>query len=819
MPTHSPRSQENESSMAGVRVTACIPINPDSPQTMIPRRTPQNVLCAAAILICATSFAAPTTFYVAVNGKDENPGTKEKPFASLERARDAVRELKSYPEGGVAVRLRGGVYERDKTFVLGLEDSGRAEAPVVYGALEGEKVTLLGGKLLPASAFKPARSEFVERLAEDSAKRHILEIDLKALGITNYGSLHEQHVMDFGSSTAYIPAPMELIIDGKAMTLSRWPNINKDRPPISFIQTGKMLLTDNATLKQKICDGLQFGGVKIENLHGDDMGLDPLLVFERLKRWKNLDHIPDGYAAGGLMRAYANTTRKLAEIDVQKGIVRYATPVLFFPEYKFQTVGNFFFRNIPQEIDQPGEYYIDRKSGVMYLYPPEGFSDKSQVAVTLMEDVIVAIEGASHTRLEGLTLEGTRSTAVYITGGEDNIVQNCVIRNTGLLGVQIGMGYDIKTQSLLARLPGGVRHALCTGVEKNVLTDLEIWNHPRGGTALEVRGGKNNGVSGCRIYDTGAGGVILGGGDRKTLTPAGNFVRDSEIFRTDRLNIFYSEGVLVHGVGNRVIGNYLHDFQGGALYLLGNDHLVQFNELTRAIQTSRDCGALEIRQNPSQLGNRIINNYFHDIGRPDFNPPVNCIYLDNESCGVEVAGNVFLRVSSRTVDPYRRTVVFINGGYTHTIANNLFIDNTGVLLEDGADFAAARRVYMNRRFMLEEDVDVASEPYLSRYPEFAKIFKGIMADDKETKLYNRVFNNVFIGNGTDFGPGRYPGENYRRDNLTIRPQENPGFVNEASGDYTLKPDSMVFKQLPTFQPIPFDKMRQAPKWRQQTAQN
>jgi len=767
----------------------------------------------ALSLTSATCLASQTTFYVALDGKDENLGTLEKPFATLERAREAVRQMKPYPEEGVAVRLRGGVYERREPFVLGPEDSGRPGAPVVYGAVEGEPVTLLGGKLLPAAAFKPARREFVDMLAEESAKRHVLELDLKAQGLTDYGSLREQHVVDFGSSTAYVPAPMELFIDGRAMTLARWPNSNPARPPAGLIQTGKMLLTDDPKIKQKLCHGLQFKGVKIVNEDGDDIGLDPLLVADRLNRWKNLDFIPDGFVAGGLMRGYAHTTRRLAALDAEAGTVRFATPVPFHSKYEHLTVGNFFFRNIPQEIDQPGEYYIDRQNGVLYLYPPVGFSAKSQVAVSMLEDVLVAIEGASHTRLEGLTLEGTRSTAVFIADGDDNIALNCVIRNTGLLGVQIGMGYDAKTQKLIPRVPGSLRHALCTGMERLALTDLETWGHPNGGTALEVRGGHDNGVAGCRIYDTGAGGVILGGGDRKTLTPANNFVSDSEIFRTDRLNMFYAEAVLVHGVGNRVTGNYMHDSQGGILYIHGNDHLIEFNEITRAIQTSRDCGAVEIRQNPAQLGNRIVHNYFHDLGRPGFNPPINCIYLDNSACGVEIDGNVFVRIATRSVAPFRRVVIFVNCGYAHTVTNNLFLDNTGVLLEDGQELADARRNFTARRYMLVGDVDVTREPYLSRYPEFAKLYQGVMADDKETKLYNQAYNNVLLGNGTDLGPSRYPQENYRHDNLVIQAGEDIGFVNESTGDYTLRPDSMVFQRLPNFQAIPFDKMQQAQKWR------
>ena len=64
-------------------------------------------------------------FYVSVNGKDDDSGIMERPFASLERARDAIRDLKrerGLPHGGVTVWIRGGVYERRGTFELNALD-------------------------------------------------------------------------------------------------------------------------------------------------------------------------------------------------------------------------------------------------------------------------------------------------------------------------------------------------------------------------------------------------------------------------------------------------------------------------------------------------------------------------------------------------------------------------------------------------------------------------------------------------------------------------------------------------------------------------
>jgi hypothetical protein len=83
-------------------------------------------------------------FYVAVNGDDANPGTEEKPFATLARARDAVRELKK--ENPITVLVRGGTYYLDEPLVFGSQD-----APATYAAYPGEFVARVQGRGLEES--------------------------------------------------------------------------------------------------------------------------------------------------------------------------------------------------------------------------------------------------------------------------------------------------------------------------------------------------------------------------------------------------------------------------------------------------------------------------------------------------------------------------------------------------------------------------------------------------------------------------------------------------------------------------------------------
>src|SRR5947209_3932713 len=122
------------------------------------------------LLLCSALPICGEEFYVSPKGADTNSGTEARPFASLERARDAARAAKH--DAPITIWLRGGDYRRTTAFALTSADSGTAAAPVVYRAVAGERVRIVGG--VPVKDFKKWRGE-------------ILRADLRAQGITNYG--------------------------------------------------------------------------------------------------------------------------------------------------------------------------------------------------------------------------------------------------------------------------------------------------------------------------------------------------------------------------------------------------------------------------------------------------------------------------------------------------------------------------------------------------------------------------------------------------------------------------------------------------------
>ena len=115
-----------------------------------------TLLVATTLSLCWVC-ADTSEFTVAPDGKDTNAGTRSAPFATLGRARDAVRTLKQagpLPDGGVTVWIREGVYRLDTTLQLGPEDSGSTAAPVVYRACVGEEAIFDGSRPIDATAFR-----------------------------------------------------------------------------------------------------------------------------------------------------------------------------------------------------------------------------------------------------------------------------------------------------------------------------------------------------------------------------------------------------------------------------------------------------------------------------------------------------------------------------------------------------------------------------------------------------------------------------------------------------------------------------------------
>ena len=638
-------------------------------------------------------------FYVAEDGRDENPGTKKKPFATIERARDAIRELKKaggLPNGGVTVWIRGGVYNIASTINLTDEDSGTKDAPIVYRACEGEEVRLVGGK--EVSDFQAVDDPKVLGRLEESARGKVLQADLKAQGITDFGAITPR-----GFSRAAQPAGLEVFFQDKPMTLARWPN-------------------DGLASIAEVPDGKDSGKFIYDG--------------DRPKRWEKSEDI---WLHGYWTYDWADSYEKVKSINTQ------TREIATYPPhgcYGYTANRRYYALNILEELDESGEWYLDRESGVLYFWPPAPIHN-GKVVASLLDKPIISLKDSSYVILRGLIIECTRGDGVRISGGGNNLVAGCTIRNVG-------------------------------------------------NTAVRIAGGTENGVLGCDIYETGDGGVILEGGDRKTLTPAGNFVENCHIYRFSRWDRTYTPAIKLGGAGNRVAHNLIRDAPHSAIILSGNEHIIEFNDIHNVCRETGDAGAFYLGRDFTERGNVVRFNYFHNLGmseglRGRFSE-VMAIYLDDCASGTSIYGNVFYSASR---------AVLIGGGHDNSIRNNIFIDchpcihfdargaNWASFWFDGRDNTLIDRL---------KAVNYKQPPYSERYPELP----NVLDDEPGTPKGNSVICNIMSG-----GEWLELFHGAREDMLDMHGNlidGNPKFVDSANGDFRLKEDSpayaLGFKQIP-----------------------
>ncbi|MGB1717438.1 MAG: hypothetical protein ACPHO6_04750, partial [Candidatus Latescibacterota bacterium] len=113
--------------------------------------------------------------YVSHTGRDSYSGTQKRPFATLARARDALRALPAAERAGSTVWIGGGDYSMGESLRLGPRDGGQQGAPVTWRAVPGEQVRLVGGRVL--SGFTRVEDPAVLARLTPEARRHVRQVD------------------------------------------------------------------------------------------------------------------------------------------------------------------------------------------------------------------------------------------------------------------------------------------------------------------------------------------------------------------------------------------------------------------------------------------------------------------------------------------------------------------------------------------------------------------------------------------------------------------------------------------------------------------
>ena len=625
--------------------------------------------------------------YVAPIGGHGADGSKERPFGSLEEARGALRQdsrFQGKDRLGAVVILRGGRYELSEPFELTAEDSGTADAPVVYRSQEGETAVLSGGRVV--RGFEPVGRQLGARL-KPNIREHVVAVDLKALGIDAYGELTPRGMGRPGYS-----AGLELFFNGQPMTLAQYPND---------------------------------GWLRLESPQEDRFSCRDA----RMETWR----LRDVWVHGYWTHDWADSYERVASI--QDGVIETEPP---HGVYGYKAGQRFRFVNVLEELDAPGEWHLDRETGVLCFYPPSDI--EAGTAVVSIADRVLSMKEASHVRFERIAFEASRGAAVRIEGGEGCGLYGCVIRNAG--------------------------------------TDGAV-----------VTGGKEHSIVSCDVYETGDSGLRVSGGDRATLTPARHNVENCHIRRFSRWRRTYCPAVGVGGVGNRLAHCRIHDAPHAGVLFGGNDHVLEYNELYDLCLETGDVGGFYTGRDWTGRGTIIRCNLLRDIAGMGSHR-ANAVYLDDAASGIAIVGNIFARVTK---------AAFIGGGRDNRVENNIFVDCEVAVHIDARGLGWAKshisvggvwNMYEKLRAMNYQE-----PPYLTRYPALVHVAE----DEPATPKGNVVRRNLTYNCVRDEIAPEAASHTVMEDNYAEA--RDPLFVNADENDYALLPESPVwavgFEPIPT----------------------
>lgn len=405
--------------------------------------------------------------------------------------------------------------------------------------------------------------------------------------------------------------------------------------------------------------------------------------------------------------------------------------------------------NLLEEIDRPGEWAVDFTDGRLYLWPPAA---AGELIVSQLAEPLISVTGAARVQFIGLTLEGSLGDGIAVERSDAVLIAGCTLRNLARSGI--------------------------------------------------ILNGRHCRVESCDLYRLGAGGILVSGGDKATLTPSENSILNNHIHDYGVLKAMYSAAIDVGfggssnargqrvAVGVRVAHNLIHDAPRDAVLVSGQDHVFEYNEIYRCGFASADVGAFYSWLDWTIRGVTIRHNYIHDT--------VGGVNPDDGASGFTVCGNVF-------VGP--RTGVWIASGPDHVVVNNIFVKDEGPVY--GMDDRGVSRGYAKNPKLIEplEAVKPGQPPWSVRFPEVA----ALRQNSPELPLRNRFERNLIVMKSGEPMLLKLSAAN-RDDPRLLQAADNfvtkddPGFVGAAAGNFALRPDAVAFAKIPGFKPIPFDQI-------------
>ncbi|MDP6523445.1 MAG: right-handed parallel beta-helix repeat-containing protein [Kiritimatiellia bacterium] len=547
---------------------------------------------------CAVAVSAEigmARFYVAQDGRNSNPGTAEKPFATPARARDAVRdEIASGLKGNVTVFLRGGTYFLDDPVVFGPEDSGTDDYAITYAAWDTRPPVLSGGR--PIHDWKRGT-----------------------------GKLWSASLPEVGDEKWYF---RELFVNGRRAVRARTPNRSAEE--YCWRLTAAEISRDLQTHTVTVGPG-------------------------KIGKWSRLEDV-EVIA----LKNWATLHKKIQEVNPATGLVVLRPPhVKYFGGNRPRKGGGCFFENAPEMLDEPGEWYLDRRTRVLTYWPLDGEDmTKAEVIAPILTHVL-EIAGTADRPVRNLHFRGLSVMHSHVP-----------LPAEGHHGRQAAFRYG--GDGTMGSLPCAIRwvHARHCRLIANRVAHV-------GGGGVDLREGcRHNRIEGNEVFDAAGNGINVGGPNDEELVPSGNRIANNYVHHCGA--VYYGSCAIWAGLARKteITHNLVceHPYTGISIGWnwspspsVAREFTVTHNHVHDVMKEVCDGGA--IYSLGYQPGTVLRANHLHDVHRSRYAvaAPNNGIFFDEGSKGYLVEDNVIYGTAGRPVRHNR------NKPEWHTWKNNLLV--------------------------------------------------------------------------------------------------------------------------------------------------